>query len=96
MMSIHRVESHPQFLSTDRHVMQGYVDLARYPVWNPRRRTLAGKARVIGGEPYKIVVAGNGWHPVGHQAKPAPDGLWELTLNSDQNQEMGWSLTFER
>jgi hypothetical protein len=37
MLSIHRAEAHPQFLSTNRHLMQGYVDLVGVPQWMQRR-----------------------------------------------------------
>lgn len=60
MMSIHEVVDHPQFISTNRHVMQGYVDLKDVS-WDPRTRQIKGSAQVVGGETYKIVFATNGY-----------------------------------
>ena len=54
-----------------------------------RARTLAGASRVVGGEPYKIVLAGNGWRATSAEAdgaeatiKPLPgdEGLLRLSL----------------
>ncbi len=62
MMSIHEVEAHPQFLSTDRHLMQGYVDLLGCD-WDEAKKQLRGVANVVGGEPYLIILATNGQKP---------------------------------
>jgi hypothetical protein len=48
-----------QIAGPDRHVLQGWVDLANVK-WDGREHRFSGVARVIGGEPFKIVIAGNG------------------------------------
>ncbi|MCP4199763.1 MAG: hypothetical protein GY762_21675, partial [Proteobacteria bacterium] len=48
MLSVHAVENTPQWISTDRHIMQGYVDLVKKPQWNPAKKTLSGTSSVIG------------------------------------------------
>lgn len=63
MISVHEVEPQPQFLSTDRHLMQGYVDLLGCS-WDPARRELRGVSAVVGGEPYRVILAGNGRKPL--------------------------------
>ncbi len=63
MMAVHEVAPHPQFLSTDRHVMQGLVDLTGC-VWDEKKHQLRGVANVIGGEPYRITIATNGQKPL--------------------------------
>ncbi|MBI2301736.1 MAG: hypothetical protein HYU66_22770 [Armatimonadetes bacterium] len=68
MLSVHRVEPNPQFLSTNRHVMQGVLDLPRRPAWDGKSRTLSGSALVVGGEPFRIMLAPNGWRAVGGTA----------------------------
>ena len=80
MISVRRVEPHPQVLSTDRHLLQGWVDLADVQ-WNARTRQLSGTARTIAGEPFRIVIANNGSAPteaLAEQASvvmaPSPDG----------------------
>jgi hypothetical protein len=62
MLSVHEAVSHPQFLSTNRHLMQGYVDLLGC-TWDPARRQLSGVSTVAGGETYKVIVATNGFTP---------------------------------
>ena len=52
MISIHSVEKHPQFISTNRHIMQGLVDMTGLPVWNEKKKVLSGISNVIGGEEY--------------------------------------------
>ena len=42
--------------------MQGYVDLLGCE-WDAGRKQLRGVATVVGGEPYKIVIAANGFRP---------------------------------
>ncbi|MGD0896782.1 MAG: hypothetical protein ABR915_03030 [Thermoguttaceae bacterium] len=103
MMSIHAVESHPQFLSTNRHVMQGYVDLAGRPRWDAERRELSGVSKVVGGETYKVVIATNGWRMQASSATGATtrtrmtneaDGLLELLLETTENRDVAWTVTF--
>lgn len=62
MMSVHEVAEHPQFLSTNRHLMQGYTDLLGC-TWNASKRELEGVSAVVGGEAYKVIIATNGFQP---------------------------------
>ena len=55
MLSIRKVENHPQVLSTNRHLMQGYLDLADVQ-WNAASGTLSGVSRVVAGDPYSLTV----------------------------------------
>jgi hypothetical protein len=104
MLSIHRVENHPQFLSTNRHVMQGYVDMVGTPKWDERRLRLTGRSKVIGGETYKFVLVGNGYRPVGCAVSegtgrlerlPRRSGLWVLNLDVPKNAVVAWSVRVE-
>jgi hypothetical protein len=103
MISIHRVENHPQWVSTDRHLMQGYVDLVRKPVWNPESLTLSGTSAVIGNEPYRVTIALNGFKGVSAQAEgaqvrivPRTDSaeIVDLEIAAEENKEVIWSLVF--
>jgi len=94
MLSVHEDEPNPQFLATDRHMMQGCLDLATYPVWNDAHKTLSGASRLVAGEPYRIMVAMNGFKPVSASAQgakarietlDATNGLAVLTLESATN-----------
>lgn len=102
MISLRLMQPNPQVLSTNRHLLQGHMDLVGVK-WDPRTKTLSGIAKVVGGEPFKIVVAGNGAKAVkasaeGAEASFAPHaatGLFTLTLKRTDNGESAWSLAFE-
>jgi hypothetical protein len=101
VLAVHEVEPNPQVLSTNRHIMQGYLDLARYPVWDGRRRTLCGESRVVGGEAYRVVIALNGYRPVrasrGCVVKALPGGqVAALTITRPRNENVPWEVTFAR
>jgi hypothetical protein len=91
MLSIHKVERHPQFLSTNRHLMQGHLDLADVK-WIGH--SLTGKALVVAGEPFKIVIALNGYRP--ENLPVTDDGQFAvLTLERPQNETVEWGVTFK-
>jgi hypothetical protein len=101
MLSVHEVESHPQFISTDRHILQGYVDMVKLPVWNVAQKTLSGSSQVIGGETYEIVIALNGSHAVKATAKnaairiepyPGDDNLALLKIDAPKDATVDWNL----
>jgi hypothetical protein len=103
MMSVHRAESHPQFLSTNRHVMQGYVDLGGV-AWDAASATLKGTAKVAAGEPYEIVIAANGFTPLSATAIDALSRMspiekdarpFKLTLQAGRTGNVEWSVRFE-
>jgi len=105
MLSVHAVQAHPQWLSTDRHVMQGYWDLVQKPQWNTSTGTLHAVSKVIENEPYGIVIALNGYRPVKAEAQGArarisvrQDNarLAELVIESDSNGQVSWSVSFAR
>ena len=62
-MAVREAWPHPQFLSTDRHLMQGYVDVLGCD-WNAAQARLQGVSTVVGGEPYRVIIATNGYRPV--------------------------------
>ena len=103
MMSVHAVEPNPQFLSTNRHVMQGYLDFARRPKWEAGGKALSGISEVIGAEPYRVTIATNGHRPVDCSAADAEaccdstdevNGLMVLTLKAAENRRVAWSVRF--
>jgi hypothetical protein len=101
MLSIRKVQPNPQVLSTNRHVLQGWVDLANVK-WDAKGHSLSGVARVIGGEPFKIVVAGNGSIATGVKAsggraklnRQRADGLVEIILERPDNGDVKWQISF--
>jgi hypothetical protein len=102
MISLRKVQSNPQVLSTDRHLLQGWVDLSNV-AWDSQSKTLKGTAHVIGGEPFKVVVADNDAHFDKADAKGATftvtphlvDGLRYLTLTSATTAEVEWQLQYK-
>ena len=105
MLAIHQVESHPQFLSTSRHLMQGFVDLIKRPVWNAAKNELSGTSSVVGGDAYQLVLANNCFKPVSVAAsigtakvKPltGQDDLSIVTLSSSTNADIHWSVRYEK
>jgi hypothetical protein len=100
MLAMHAVRKDPQVIATDRHLMQGYVDFAKRPEWNPATNSLSGVSHVIGGDPLRVIIAPNGRNPTpqvsGGTLSRAADGrLLVLTLESDANAEVPWSVGFE-
>lgn len=105
VLSVHAAENNPQWISTDRHIMQGYVDLVKKPEWNAAENTLSGTSSVIGGEPYRITLALNGYTPRKVTANGAtadikicPDNknLADIVLKAKENQDVTWKLLSAR
>ena len=103
MLSVRKVQSYPQVLSTDRHVLQGWVDLADVK-WDAGTKKLSGVAKVIAGEPFRIVLATNDRKPLRVTAvdasarlepHPAGGGLTTLVLERTHNGATTWSVEFE-
>jgi len=99
MLSVHEVENHPQFLSTDRHLMQGYLDFETHPAWDAESHELSGVSKVIGGEPYRVILACNGFRPLAAsqdcEIGPADrDDLAVLTILKPQNETVRWVVPF--
>ena len=101
MLSIHEVEPNPQFLSTSRHLMQGFVDMVSEPVWKAKNHSLSGASKIIGGETYEIVVALNGFHAAKAHANggrirvepfPGEKNLALLKIDAPENAVIQWRL----
>jgi hypothetical protein len=105
MISLRKVEPNPQVLSTNRHVLQGWVELTNVK-WDVNTKKLSGIAKVIGGDPFKLVVADNGKKPAGVTLSAADtaagvkaslqenSGLSNITFQSPENKEVSWSVQF--
>ncbi len=103
MLSIRKALPHPQVLSTSRHVLQGWVDLFNVK-WDAATRQLTGTAKVIGGEPFRIVLACNGFKPAGANTAtgrvdldthPSGAEYATLALENDATSDAAWSVTFD-
>lgn len=100
--SVHRLKKHPQFLSTNRHIMQGYVDLAKV-VWDDEGLTYSGTAEVVGGEAFVITLAGNGFLARGVEVsegagriEEGQDGLDRLVMESGKTGTVRWVVRWEK
>jgi hypothetical protein len=107
MIAVHEVEPNPQFIATDRHVMQGFLDFARYPAWDETAKTLSGSSKLVAGEPYRVILATNGYRPLSAKVAAknarakiasfdAAAGLAVLTLESPENTVVEWAASFEK
>jgi len=100
MLALHAVGKNPQFISTDRHIMQGLIDIKDRPSWDAASSTLSGTAKVIAGDPLRIFIASNGNNltpkaDTGEISRSADGKLWVLTLKSETNKEIRWSVRFQ-
>lgn len=102
MISLRKVQANPQVVSTNRHLLQGWVDLTDVK-WNAASKILSGTARVIGGEPFHIAIANNGAKPAGASATSGKavltahkaEGLGTLVLTAPETANVPWSVRFE-
>jgi hypothetical protein len=103
MISVRECLDRPQILSTDRHVMQGYLDLLRVD-WDEKRRILSGVSKIVGGDPYTVTLALNGHIPrtiecsdkgIAAALASAKDGIASFTLKGTENGTAEWSVYFE-
>jgi hypothetical protein len=91
------------FYTTNRHLLQGWVDLSDVK-WDTAGKKLSGVAKVIGGEPFRLVLAGNGSKPIRVIANdavarmeqhPAKGEFTTLVLERKENGAVNWSVEFE-
>ncbi len=103
MISVRECLDHPQILSTNRHIMQGYLDLVSVE-WDEDGSVLSGVSKIIGGDPYVITVALNGYSPESVSCKDketmaeissGKEGLIHLTLKGSENVPVEWSVSFD-
>lgn len=105
MIAVHEVEDHPQFLSTNRHIMQGYQDLENIQ-WKGSANLFSGVASVIAGEPFKILIADNGYVALKawsddpqirvNLVKNNATGIEELEIFSSVSGKVNWQLRFKK
>jgi hypothetical protein len=102
MMSVREVLDCPQVLSTDRHIMQGYLDMTGI-VWKSPSKTLKGTSKIVGADPYLICIATNGYTSLQAFSECSETklsvvnesgGLLYLKIESAENKEVSWSVVF--
>ena len=102
-MSLHKVVSNPQFISTDRHIMQGLVDFEKIPEWNRSKKTLSGISKVIKDETYTVVLALNGYRIKECSAEGAEitysnidENMCKIKILATDNKSVVWNVHFKK
>lgn len=104
LYSVRRVLAVPQLLSTNRHILQGWMDTKELQ-WNNKNKTLSGKAAVVTGEAFKLVIATNKYKllkvtatgaSVKWENHPQSNELKVLVIESDSTQDVNWSVSFKK
>jgi len=102
MMSVHAREDTPQIISTNRHIMQGFLDISEQK-WLESKNTLKATSEVIGNEVYSIVVATNNHKLKKCKAKDGKcswktldmdNGIIEIKIIPDHTGLLEWELLF--
>ncbi len=102
MMSLREKVDHPQVISTNRHIMQGYLDMDNV-AWNKKRKTLTGISKVVGKDPYVITIASNEFvlenvktnNPdVKISFIKSDNGLIKITIESLENAPVEWEIQY--
>lgn len=98
--SIHEVKNSPQFISTNRHLMQGLMELHNIQ-WDKNKKIYSGEADVVGGETMEIVIASNGHKTPTAKVNagsvkiiPLEKNLVLVQIDSDINKTVSWELYF--
>ena len=99
----------PVLVSTSRHVTQGIIDIVKQS-WNGKTNTLAGKSKVVGGDPYevRIFAPSESWQidsaTLGKSDKKASVTVSgkqtkreiRVTINSPTNRDISWKIGFKK
>jgi hypothetical protein len=108
VLAVRPEQNRPQLLSTSRHITQGIVDIVE-ETWDAQTRTLRGRSKVVGGDPYELrIVANNAaWRAGSVELSPAdrdarttatvkqePD-LLRVTLAAPKSREVAWAVQFK-
>jgi hypothetical protein len=101
VLGIRRKYDHPQIYSTSRHITQGAVDLEQV-TWDAAAMTLSGTSQVVKGDAYTITLyVPSRYQPVSTGIMPdnaslsfAGGAVWLLTLRSEKNGQLDWSIAF--
>jgi hypothetical protein len=103
MVSVRACVHRPQVLSTDRHIMQGYLDMQDV-AWDENSKVLSGVSQIVKDEPYRVTLALNDYQPVAvttsdhrinARLEHRDDNLAEFILEAEKNMKADWSVSFE-
>jgi len=100
-MSVRKALGHPQVLSTDRHILQGFLELDNVK-WDASSKTLSGTADLVENEAMNIVVALNGFTPAGCDSNCSSHEIFnvcagstvKLCLKNNKSGKVDWKINF--
>jgi hypothetical protein len=105
MLSVRKAQDRPMVVSTDRHILQGALDLSD-ETWDAESLTLSAVSKVVAGDPYKAYVKLPDDAALDVRAVSTAAGvdvnadldplsnLATVTLTSASNVDAAWSLAF--
>jgi hypothetical protein len=70
VISLVRAAGRPQLVSTSRHVTQGLVDVTAL-AWDPAKNALAGKSKIVAGDPYELRIVPGAFKATAATVSPA-------------------------
>jgi hypothetical protein len=101
VLAIRPSASHPQVISTSRHITQGLIEVESES-WNADTRTLVGSSRVVAGDPYELrIVVPDGMEVEGAIAEGKPmttskDGrILRAVYSPASTGTEAWSIRFK-
>jgi hypothetical protein len=108
VIALHCQKSHPQLVSTSRHVTQGVIDVLDVD-WDAEKNTLRGHSNVVAEDPYELrIVAPEGFRVVnaGVSANDKKSGVTvelnqpapqvRVTIKSPTSRKVSWNVRFEK
>jgi hypothetical protein len=97
VLAIRPVSTHPQLISTSRHVTQGILDVLEEN-WNDQTMTLSGISRVVANDPYElravVPIGEKSWHALPPATQDGPNV--RLAFTNTTSADMKWQIKFER
>lgn len=95
VLAVHRALSHPQILSTSRHITQGGMELEQVR-WDAQANVLSGSSAVVAGDRYDMVLSvPAGYRPAEaeHWEELCP-GIWRVSHLPEESGSWQWSYAF--
>ena len=100
VIAIGRDRGRPQLVGTSRHVTQGAIDVAAVE-WDAAARTLTGRSKVVGGDPYELRIfsprgGAKSAEAGGAKARLTREGTEvRVTIESPTSREVAWKVSFD-
>lgn len=103
LLAVHRAQTIPQFLSSDRHITQGAVELTQL-AWNASAKTLSGSIKIVKTSPLTMrfrvpygYVFDTARADGGGVCKAVPESaeIVAVTLTSPASQDISFALVFK-